>query len=589
MKLNKEKLQEELFLVLQAMIKDESLLPDFGDFVQDNFFSWDQNLVKNREKINLPNDISNENLSSARAVFDMCAAYILFHNFADFDIDDLDFEEQKIANEFEKIRVISCLKEVYLGSAKNILNKANEDILFASQNLALILLNEIFSSDISSQGKIMADDLASSLPEIVVGKIKNLANLVLDQKLFLNLIKEILQDLRQEEQLNEEEKNEEDEENKDEEDVNMGQENLENKPDFDDEKNDEISGDESEDISNQDGALSDEMALDDFEENAQIKNKEKGRDEDEIKYVKSYKIFSSKFDEVIYPSKILSENDLAILRDQLDLKLADLDQISKKMTLKLKKKLLSKRLNFSSNDSSRGILDRKKLTKLVTGINLEDIWVNVKNNDFENSALTILLDNSGSMRGTPIVMAALACEIIATILEKFALKVEIIGFTTADWRGGKSRKLWQEQGGIKNPGRLNDLRHIIYKSFNEKFKKARLNLGLMLKEGFLKENIDGEALLFASSRLMQRDEQRKILMVLSDGTPVDDSTNLANDEDILTNHLHHVIKRIEREKKIELIGVGIGHSTENFYQNAISIKNIEELGDVMIEKIIKVI
>ena len=256
------------------------------------------------------------------------------------------------------------------------------------------------------------------------------------------------------------------------------------------------------------------------------------------------------------------------------------------MTLKLKRKLLSKRDFLLEFDSSRGILDRKKLTRLVTSPLSDDVWVNSKNHQYQDTALTILLDNSGSMRGQPIVMAALACEIIAEILEKFSVKTEIIGFTTSDWKGGRARKLWESSGRPSNPGRLNELRHVIYKHFNQKFKKAKTNLGLMLKEGVLKENIDGEALLFARSRLMQQSEKRKILLVISDGTPVDDSTNSANDNDILTEHLHHVIKKIEKSGRVEIVGIGIGHSTDDFYRNSTAIKSPEELGDVMIEKVV---
>ena len=231
------------------------------------------------------------------------------------------------------------------------------------------------------------------------------------------------------------------------------------------------------------------------------------------------------------------------------------------------------------------ILDRKKLVRMVIDPMMEDVWISNKIHEYQDTALTILIDNSGSMRGNPIVMSALACEIIAEILEKYSVKTEIIGFTTADWKGGRPRKLWESSGRARNPGRLNELRHIIYKHFNQKFKKSRINLGLMLKEGLLKENIDGEALLFARARLMQQSEKRKILMVISDGTPVDDSTASANDGDILAEHLRHVINKIEKQTQIEIVGVGIGHTTEEFYRNSITIRSLEELGDVMIEKI----
>jgi cobaltochelatase CobT len=259
------------------------------------------------------------------------------------------------------------------------------------------------------------------------------------------------------------------------------------------------------------------------------------------------------------------------------------------MAIKLQRKLLSKKNNYFDRDSSGGVLNRKKFANLVISPLTEDIWINLRSHEYNDTALTILLDNSGSMRGNPIVMSAMACEIIAEILEKFAIKTEIIGFTTADWRGGRVKKQWEMSGREKNPGRLNEIRHIIYKSFNQSFKKSKINLALMLKEGILKENIDGEALLFARSRLMQQNENRKILMVIYDGTPVDESTAHANEGDILSVHLRLVINSIEKQGKIEIIGIGIGHSTDDFYKNSITIKSLEDLGDVMIDKLINVL
>lgn len=307
--------------------------------------------------------------------------------------------------------------------------------------------------------------------------------------------------------------------------------------------------------------------------------------QEQIEFKNPYKIFSSQFDEVVFPQKLIPKNELELLRNQLELRLSKLSGISKKMSLQLKRKLLSKKNSFFEFDSSRGVLDRKKLTRLVIDPMMTQLWIDHKNHEFNNTALTILLDNSGSMRGNPIVTSAMACEIIAEILEKFSVKTEIIGFTTSDWKGGRVRKIWESAGRPENPGRLNELRHIVYKHFNQRLKKAKVNLGLMLKEGILKENIDGEALLFARSRLMQQSEKRKILLVISDGTPVDDSTISANDSEILSNHLRHVVSKIERQSKIEIIGIGIGHSTEEFYHNSMTIRNVDELGDAMIKKI----
>ena len=289
------------------------------------------------------------------------------------------------------------------------------------------------------------------------------------------------------------------------------------------------------------------------------------------------------------PQKLVEKKELELLRFGLELRLNKLSTISKKLTIKLKKKLLAKKNSYIEQSQSEGILDRKKFTQLVIDPFLDNCFISQKQREYQDTVVSILLDNSGSMRGQPILMSALACEIIATILEKFAVKTEILGFTTVDWKGGKARKMWDAQGHPKNPGRLSDLRHIIYKSANQNFKKAKVNLGLMLKEGMLKENIDGEALLWAKGRLMQRDEKRKILAVISDGTPVDDSTNSTNDHDLLIDHLHHVIHRIEKQTAIEIFGIGIGHQVSNFYRNSIAIKSPEELGDVMIEKITKLI
>ena len=313
-------------------------------------------------------------------------------------------------------------------------------------------------------------------------------------------------------------------------------------------------------------------------------------DRKKIEFVDGYKIFSNKFDEIVFPAKLLTKSELESLRLGLDMKLQTLNIISKRLILKLKKKLLAKKYLPLEYSQSEGVLNRKKLTQMILEPSSPDIWQNFKLHDYQDAIVAILIDNSGSMRGSPITMSALASEIIAATLEKFSIKSEILGFTTCDWRGGKSRKLWESLGSKSNPGRLNDLRHIVYKSANQNFKKSKINLGLMLKDGILKENIDSEALLWAKSRLMQSKQTRKILIVISDGAPIDDSTTTNNDnENILTDHLSKVISKIEKQSKIELVGIGIGHDVGQFYKNSIVIKNPDELGDVMIEKITKLL
>lgn len=555
-------LKEALITTLRTLVASDSLPVEFNEEAENNFFSWDQNLIKEGRVF----------VYESRAAADLAACYLLFH-------DSQIHQDHQFFNEFEKVRVIAKIKDSYRGAAQNILSKIKADLKNNSGDfLPAILLAEIFPE---KEIEIYAKNLAKNLDQKLVDKIKNLSNKISDQQAFLKDLEDILLMLQSDEKSPEEN---EDLKEKNNDFPSSNNENI-------DAQNQEkfVDGDEEAEGLSEKNPKKPEIKEDDKKGEVTLRLEKQGIQEDKIEFRKSYKIYTTKFDEVVFPQKMISKNELESLRNQLELKLQKLSGISRKMTLKLKRKLLSKRDSFLETDSSRGIIDRKKLTRLVTKPLSEDIWINYKQHEYQNTCLTILLDNSGSMRGQPIVMAALVCEIIAEILEKFSIKTEIIGFTTADWKGGKARRLWESSGRLPNPGRLNELRHIIYKHFSQNFKKAKSNLGLMLKEGILKENIDGEALLFARSRLMQQSEKRKILMVISDGTPVDDSTNSANDKDILTDHLHHVIKKIEKAKKIEIVGIGIGHATDDFYRNSTMIKSPQELGDVMIEKIVGLI
>lgn len=557
--------KEVLINTLRALVADESVQVEFSDEIENNFFTWDQRLIADKKRIEVP-QISNH----FRASVDLAACYILFH---DSTIHRQE-SKQEFFDEFEKIRVIAEVKNIYRGAAQNILEKVREDLSKGAENLSLILLSEIFSQDFSS-------DLEKNLNKKITKEIKNLSKKTSNQLDFALGVAKVLEMLKNEQEAQEEKEKEKEKSESKNNSPSSNQENVEGR----EEEKFLEQQQEGEGESQKQPEISEMKKLEGKGE-ATIRLEKSTVEENKIEFKNAYKIYTTKFDEVIFPQKLIAKQELETLRNQLDLKIAKLDKASKKMTLKLKRKLLSKRDFFLEFDSSRGILDRKKLTRLVTNPLSDDVWVSSKNHQYQDTCLTILLDNSGSMRGQPIVMAALACEIIAEILEKFSVKTEIIGFTTSDWKGGRARKLWESSGRPKNPGRLNELRHVIYKHFNQKFKKAKTNLGLMLKEGVLKENIDGEALLFARSRLMQQSEKRKILLVISDGTPVDDSTNSANDNDILTEHLHHVIKKIEKLGRVEIVGIGIGHSTDDFYRNSTAIKSPEELGDVMIEKVV---
>lgn len=585
------KIKESISATLQAIVADDAVQVEFLEDLSNNFFEWKQDLVADSKTVSLPVVQSDELINSYRAAADMAACYLLFHDkelHQQRGFDNLD--EQKLFDEFEKVRVIANVGDVYRGVVRNILQKVESDVASGSgrdASIAMLLFREFSEvADSSATGNLIAN-LERSLSAKILQKIKNLSDKISNQEGFATAVLDILESLKEE---SESEKNEEEEDQPQQKNqksknnlANFGQENIDAK---DEQKFAPNDGEEQ-----PSEAPAEDQKISEFKEDkdggdASVRLDKSGFEEDKIEFKNAYKIFTSKFDEVIFPQKLVGKTELEILRDQLDLRLAKLTAISKKMSLKLKKKLMAKKNSFVERDNAQGILDRKKLTQFLLNPQMEDIWINNKERQYQDTALTILLDNSGSMRGNPIVMSALACEIIASILEKFSVKTEIIGFTTADWKGGKARKLWESQGSPKNPGRLNELRNIVYKSFDQSFKKSKINLGLMLKEGILKENIDGEALLFARSRLMQRDEKRKILMVISDGTPVDDSTTLANDNEILSDHLAHVIHKIEKQKLIELVGIGIGHTTDDFYKNSITIKGVEELGDVMIEKII---
>lgn len=579
-------IQDALITTLRTIVANDSVAVEFDQNCENNFFSWDQKIVSGG-RVNLPDSSAKASSDDSinylmnlmitacdRAAADLAASYILFH---DAEI----HQDHQFFNEFEKVRVIAQIADLYRGASQNILQKIDQDIAKTSNNFSMILLAEIFGDSTPKKVRKYADELQKGLDSKFVNKIKNLASKTSDQKDFNLALEDLLSML---------------ESNKDSasEDSQLSQKNDDsassNEENSEGQRQEEYSsGEEEAEGVSEKQPQKPEIKEDDKTGEVSLRLGKQEAEEDKIEFKKTYKIFSTKFDEVVFPPKMVSKNELESLRDQLEIRLKKLDGVSRAMSLKLKRKLMSKRDQFIEYDASRGILDRKKLVRIVTSPQNDDIWVNNKNHDYHDTCLTILLDNSGSMRGQPILMSALACEIIAEILEKFSVKTEIIGFTTADWKGGRVKKLWESSGRSPNPGRLNELRHIIYKHFNQKFKKAKTNLGLMLKEGILKENIDGEALLFARSRLMQQSEKRKILMVISDGTPVDDSTNSANDRDILIDHLHHVIKKIEKGKKIEIVGVGIGHATDEFYRNSTMIRSLDELGDAMISKIVSLI
>ena len=298
-----------------------------------------------------------------------------------------------------------------------------------------------------------------------------------------------------------------------------------------------------------------------------------------------YKIFSNKFDEIIKAENLENSNEASKLRKTLDQQLVSFQDIITKLANKLQRQLLAKQNRAWEFDLEEGLLDSSKLPRIIIDPYNSLSFKKEKDLDFKDTVVTLLIDNSGSMRGRPITIAAICADILSRTLERCSVKVEILGFTTKNWKGGKSREFWNKNGKPKLPGRLNDLRHIIYKSADTHWRQCKNNLGLMLKEGLLKENIDGEAISWAFNRLKKRKEERKILMVISDGAPVDDSTLSVNSGDFLEKHLKKMVKFIEDKTETEILAIGIGHDVSRYYNRAIKITDVNELGDVMISQL----
>jgi len=297
---------------------------------------------------------------------------------------------------------------------------------------------------------------------------------------------------------------------------------------------------------------------------------------------KEYKIFTSQFDEITMAENLESKEEIIKLRKSLDQQLVSFQNLITKLANKLQRQLLAKQNRAWEFNLEEGLLDSSKLTRIIMDPYNSLSFKKEKDLDFKDTVVTLLIDNSGSMRGRPITIAAICADILSRTLERCSVKVEILGFTTKNWKGGKSREEWNKNNKPKNPGRLNDLRHIIYKSADIHWRQSKRNLGLMLKEGLLKENIDGEAISWAFNRLKKRKEERKILMVISDGAPVDDSTLSVNSGNFLEKHLRKIVKFIESKSEIEILAIGIGHDVSRYYNKAIKITDVQELGDVMI-------
>ena len=412
-------------------------------------------------------------------------------------------------------------------------------------------------------------------------QLDSLNRSILDQKKFNSLISKIISQMQIDQNIDSQKK---DTDNKNEDNL-ENKSNEQNKQDSKNSENKEISIDTNlADVDQLSNEAKNEVGADD--EEGKSLNSPQNKEEKSKNFGDSrYKYYTQEFDEIIKAEELENDAELLRLRQNLDQQLLGLKNFVSKLANKLQRKLLAKQNRSWDFDLEEGSLDTSKLTRIIIDPLNSLSFKKEKDIKFKDTLVTILIDNSGSMRGKPISVAAICADILSRTLERCSVKVEILGFTTKNWKGGQSRQKWMNNQKPLFPGRLNDLRHIIYKSADTPWRQSKNNMGLMLKEGLLKENIDGEALRWAYNKILKRKEERKILMVISDGAPVDDSTLSTNTSDFLESNLKQTVKWIEKNSSVELLAIGIGHDVTRYYNKAIKITDVQDLGDVMINQL----
>ena len=569
---------------VKSIVGDQNIEVTFGNEIK----------KKNSKTINLPSlkNINNINdYIKARALADSEA---LKFKCSDFNIYN-SFEPQGNMSKLlyaiaEKIRYENIGSSYFKGIRENLnylyeaKNKSkieykndNDEFLDAFE---YYLRNNILKSNKIKNSENKYKKYKKKLDSKLKEKLELLNNSMLDQKKFNFLISNIISQFKLDE-IMESEQNEDSQKNN---------ENLENKAkeqnneSSKDGENNEMSIDASlPDVDQLSSEIDKEIEVGDEEATADTPNnrKQMGKNFGDSKY----KFYTQEFDEIISAEELESDEELLRLRQNLDQQLLSLKNSISKLANKLQRKLLAKQNRSWDFDLEEGSLDTSKLTRIIIDPLNSLSFKKEKDIKFKDTLVTILIDNSGSMRGKPISVAAICADILARTLERCSVKVEILGFTTKHWKGGQSREKWMNNQKPLFPGRLNDLRHIVYKSADTPWRQSKNNIGLMLKEGLLKENIDGEALKWAYNKILKRKEERKILMVISDGAPVDDSTLSTNPSDFLENNLKQVVKWIEKNSSVELLAIGIGHDVTRYYDKAIKIADVQDLGDAMINQL----
>ena len=547
----------------------------------------------------ISNDNSRNDIIFARGEADSKALYIRYH---DESIDQKYAPKGDIAlnlfNEMEKARCEAVGGSIYPGAAKNIENKIEKESKkffeksepnqkFPLQDSLRLLIKKktlhYKLSKNSQKGLDMWEDFILNESKSNFSKILSSID---NQEEFAKLSRNIIKDLGYGDQLGEEPEYDDNADNDNQNDESNESENSDENDNDEQQLPDEVEELVSDSSTTDDLSVEEEInEVEPQEDTNEEQNNRKKTNSFFSEADPNYKVFNNIYDEEILAENLAGEEELAKLRIYLEQQLDQVKGAVSRLANKLQRRLQAQQNRTWKFDLEEGFLDASRLARIITNPTTPLTYKQESEIEFKDTIVTLLIDNSGSMRGRPISIAAICAEIIASTLERCQVKCEILGFTTKAWKGGKSREDWLSKDRPSNPGRLNDLRHVIYKQADVPLRRARLNLGLMMKEGLLKENIDGEALEWANKRLIKRSESRKILMVISDGAPVDDSTLSVNPSNYLENHLKNVISMIEKRGLLELIAIGIGHDVTRYYRNAITITDIEQLAGAMTEQL----
>lgn len=601
--------KEELLGVYRAITQNKdtmmsfSLVPSMSEIPEIDYIK-SQNLITFR----FPDNKVKKHLHQIRGLSDSLASRIRWHDNKIYQdiINEENLKNNQIAKDylsvFERVRTDVLISKIYKGCQKNIIILHNDYInlikkekrqknikiesIEAKQLLSFYLYNKLLYNPVSNEINHMVNNLGINIDELN-GNIKKLSNLIDAQHQYGVIIAKIMIKLLEDND-NKKDKNKSNNEEK-----GFEEESREEIEEFQvPSPSDEAKSEKNELMKKYRTSTIDSLK-DAVDNNVEAKTKDDktkssntdydDKEKRNIDFI--YSAYTTKYDEIIKAENMVLPEELIRYRMQLDSKLKSMKDITNRLAIKLQKKLNSYIMYTWDFNMEEGILDAAKLPMIITDPTFQTPYKLERRIEDKNTIITILLDNSGSMRGRPITIAALCTDILARTLERCGIRTEILGFTTKEWKGGESKKEWLKNGSPEFPGRLNDLLHIVYKDANSSWRKSKKNLGLMLKEGLLKENIDGEALLWAYDRILGFPEERKIIMVISDGAPIDDSTLSANKGFyILENHLKKVVKMIEKENLAELIAIGIGHDVHKIYSRAVTINHIDQLGDAIVKQ-----